>query len=99
GRTRLTAAPGYQTLATNQASEGVIEVLNLSSNALVQGDNVLAVEVHQSATNSPDVAFGLSLTAILDRSGPRLVSANASDTTNTIVVTFNEPVAASATNV
>jgi hypothetical protein len=30
---------------------------------LLQGDNVLAVEVHQSATTSSDVVFGLSVTA------------------------------------
>lgn len=99
GRTRVPAAQTFQTLATNQAAEGVIEVITLASNQLVLGDNVLAVELHQSATNSSDLAFGMSLTGILDRSGPRLVSAAASTTTNQITVTFDEVLHSSASNV
>ena len=48
-------------LAT-EATEGLSIVTNLYPlTHLVRGDNVLAVEVHQSATNSPDVVMGLSV--------------------------------------
>src|SRR6185436_15187667 len=42
-----------------------VEVLDLPGNSLVTGTNVLAVEVHQSASTSSDVAFGMSLHAII----------------------------------
>ncbi len=32
---------------------------------MVAGDNVIAVEVHQTATNSSDIVFGLEMTAVL----------------------------------
>ena len=47
--------------------------LPLVGNGLVQGDNVLAVEVHQSATTSSDIVFGLDLRALVTRCGVGLV--------------------------
>jgi hypothetical protein len=38
---------------------------NIVSQLLVAGTNLLAVEVHQSSTNSSDLGFDLELTAIL----------------------------------
>src|SRR5206468_181601 len=55
----------YQTAAGFQAAEGVVEVVNISTNSLRVGDNVLAVEVHQSGTGSSDIVHGLSLMAIV----------------------------------
>ncbi len=50
------------TLATSH--EAVLEgPFQLPSEALLSGTNVLAVEVHQNATNSSDVVFGLALEA------------------------------------
>lgn len=42
---------------------GQVEIIDLPANALAVGDNVLAVEVHQSANDASDLVFGLSLFA------------------------------------
>ncbi|MHB9010041.1 MAG: hypothetical protein ACYDC1_24275, partial [Limisphaerales bacterium] len=53
-----------QTPATGgPASPGAAEVLSLPVASLVTGNNVLAVEVHQSTGTPADLVFGLSLTA------------------------------------
>ena len=41
-----------------------------SLSSLVRGDNVLAVEVHQNATNSDDIVFGASVTLKFTSSPP-----------------------------
>jgi len=84
GRLRITANPVvYSTLAANQPAEGQTEVLTFSTNSLVAGDNVMAVEVHQSSccgsgTSSDDV-FGMSLAAVVYA-------------TNVITQTFGVPI-------
>ncbi|HEV8541109.1 MAG TPA: lamin tail domain-containing protein, partial [Verrucomicrobiae bacterium] len=63
---RLALAPNasYSTFATRTVGDAVFEgPFNVGSSALRQGDNVLAVEVHQAASTSSDVVCGLSLTA------------------------------------
>src|SRR4030095_4534757 len=55
----------YGSDAAIQSDEGAAEVLALPTGALVEGDNVLAVEVHQSGSNSSDLVFGLSLTSVI----------------------------------
>ncbi len=68
-RVRITANPvTYSSPAQNLGSEGTPDILTLISTNLVDGDNVLAVEVHQpnccgSGTSSDDV-FGMALTAV-----------------------------------
>ncbi len=52
------------TTATNVLSEGRPDVVTFPATNLVEGDNVLAVEVHQ-ASHSEDVIFGMSLTALV----------------------------------
>jgi hypothetical protein len=54
----------YASDATNQPDEGQTEVLTLPIDPLVPGENVLAVEVHQSGSSSTDVVFGMALAAI-----------------------------------
>ena len=55
-------AVGYTTLASRAVVDATtFDVYTLSVTNLVSGDNVLAVEVHQSAANSSDVVFGLAL--------------------------------------
>ena len=62
GRVRLTNDPVYFTNKAQLAyPEGMVSVLSLPTASLAQGDNVLAVEVHQSDPNSSDVLFGMSL--------------------------------------
>ncbi len=64
-RLRVTANPAlFTSTATDQANEGVAEVVTISPNALVLGDNVMAVEVHQVNATSSDDVFGMSLSAI-----------------------------------
>lgn len=52
-------------LAANQGSEGVPEPLEYNATSLVQGENTLAVELHQSGTTSSDVAFATALRAVI----------------------------------
>ncbi len=62
----LSINPGYTDLASNATDDGaVFQSVNLvnGQNLLVVGDNIIAVEVHQTAANSSDVSFDLSLTA------------------------------------
>nr|HOD83861.1 lamin tail domain-containing protein [Phycisphaerae bacterium] len=54
----------YSTLASRNVGNGAIEgPFTISTDALVRGDNVLAVEVHQSNSNSSDISFALSMDA------------------------------------
>jgi hypothetical protein len=62
---RVPAGQNYLTVSANQGAEGVPEVINLATNALLVADNVIAVEVHQVGTGSSDIVHGLSLTAIV----------------------------------
>jgi hypothetical protein len=62
GRVRLPAGPiDFSTLAAPAFPEGLPFVFECPAGALVQGDNVLAAEVHQSSATSSDVVFGMSL--------------------------------------
>lgn len=54
-------AIAFGTRATTVAPEGVVTNLALPTTNLVQGDNVIAVEVHQRSASDADVVFGLSL--------------------------------------
>lgn len=56
--------PAYATPATGgPASPGLAEVVSLPASALVVGQNVLAVEVHQAVATPTELVFGFSLTA------------------------------------
>ncbi len=72
----LTTSVSSATLASNHEATAV-SAFTLSGPVLqtnlVYGDNVLAVEVHQNATNSTDIVFGLALSATnLDLTSPPL---------------------------
>jgi len=78
-RVRMPASPAvisYTNLATATPSGGdaiipdVFVLPNSSLSSLVRGDNVLAVEVHQNATNSDDIVFGASVTLKFTSSPP-----------------------------
>ena len=64
-RLRLPAgALGFPTPASGGPSpKGQAELVGLSASSLLVGENVLAVEIHQSAGDNSDLVFGLSLTA------------------------------------
>ena len=55
----------YDTLATIPAGDAGYEFLDVYAPSLVQGDNVLAVELHQVSLDSQDLTFGLELIGIL----------------------------------
>lgn len=81
-RNNISADPGYATLATASiAGNGsTIFTGSVSPVLFVPGDNIIAVEVHQSASNSTDLFFdmellGITTAAVLTR-GPYLQMGN-----------------------
>lgn len=66
GGLRVTANSIFSAVASGgPATEGLLELINLPGTNLVRGDNVLAVEVHQSSTTSSDIVWAMSLNALL----------------------------------
>jgi len=64
GRLRMAAGvTNFFAIAQNVTPEGQTNVLNLSAANLVNGENIMAVEVHQATSFNTDVVFGLSLTS------------------------------------
>ena len=94
GRVRVAEGQTAGTLADNQGAEGVAEEIGLENTGLVVGDNVMAVEVHQSGAASTDVVFGMALRATIPIRGPdnvRPTILSASSPTSSIVfVSFSE---------
>jgi len=73
--TRVQMNPGavdYLTLAQNGGDATRQGPLDLPVGQLVPGDNLLAVEVHQSSFGSSDVVFGLELNAVILTNSPSL---------------------------
>jgi methionine-rich copper-binding protein CopC len=61
-RNNLAAGAGYTTLATLASDDGATaQAFSFSPSALVSGNNVIAVEIHQNAANSSDISFDLQL--------------------------------------
>ena len=60
------AVINYRSSALSAAAEGTNNIFTniLSSDLLVPGDNVLAVEVHQINDTSSDIDFGYGLSAL-----------------------------------
>ncbi len=54
---------GFETLASGPADETTYYEFNIDPALLISGANVLAVEIHQSATNSSDISFDADLIA------------------------------------
>jgi hypothetical protein len=69
---------GFGTLASSAISgddESDFHSFSVGPEYLVNGNNILAVEVHQSAANSSDVSFDLELSATMTGSGNYLSTA------------------------
>lgn len=63
-------AVGYGTFAlTSRSATQWVSAL-LATNGLVQGTNVVAVEVHQASASSPDMILDLALTALVNEQVP-----------------------------
>ncbi len=59
----MPAGANYLTLAT-ATGENTVDTASLPASALVSGNNVVAVEVHQQALTSSDVSFDFSLSGV-----------------------------------
>jgi hypothetical protein len=81
-RVRMPAgAVAFNTLANTTVGDADVETVNISAEHLAMGDNVLAVEVHQSlaqtaSSGSSDVVWGMKLDAVpIDADGNGLPDA------------------------
>ncbi len=64
-RIRIPAGPvTWDTLGENPPTEGAPEFRTWDSTGLVQGENTIAVELHQSGLGSSDAAMAIQLTAV-----------------------------------
>jgi len=70
----------YTTLA-NAAIEAAWTSVVLPSSALIQGDNVLAVEVHQASIGSSDIDWGMIIRADFPPPSPLAITSNPADRT------------------
>jgi hypothetical protein len=82
GRLGMSAGPvNYSTPAARNLGDATTpEILAIPSTALTSGDNLFAVEVHQSNNRSSDVVFGMKLEGVI---------AVVTNTVTNIVVTSN----------
>ena len=64
-RVNMPAAPATIAYLTTASSslDATYKTFDVPASALVRGDNLLAVEVHNSSAASPDIGFGLAATA------------------------------------
>ena len=60
---RLSGTVTYSTYASS-VGNAVLEYFSIPASALVNGDNVITVEVHQTSSTSSDIVFGLSMDAV-----------------------------------
>lgn len=60
-----TGTISYTTKASSSAADdgNTVQSLNVAATAFINGNNTLAIEVHQFNTNDPDLSFDLSLVA------------------------------------
>ena len=92
----------YSTLASADASDDgkTPQIVSLSSALLVNGTNVIAIEIHQRTRSSSDISFDLQLTATggSDITPPAVSTYSPADnatnvaTNSNLVLTFNETV-------
>jgi len=74
----------YTTKATSASDNGTIsKAFQINASAFVSGTNVIAVEIHQDKTNTPDMAFDLSLVGNPDLTAPSVNSINRQSPTAT----------------
>ncbi|HMJ91404.1 MAG TPA: immunoglobulin domain-containing protein [Candidatus Acidoferrum sp.] len=74
---------GYVTSSTlapaaNPQGEGVFVVTNVAAPMIIEGDNVLAVEIHQNSPTSSDIVFGTAAFGYLIPESPLTIVASPS---------------------
>ena len=91
--------PTYRTLASNATEPPPLNTfrIGLTQNYLVEGINVLAVQVFNSSTTSPDIGFGCSLESVRNETNPPVIAQvtpppGALSELTSVTVTFSEPV-------
>jgi hypothetical protein len=93
----------YTTRASSASDDGnTAQIISLPAGSLINGSNVIAVEIHQSTITSSDISFDLQLTGVGVGGGdltPPIVSnysptVNATNVpiSNNLALTFNETV-------
>ncbi len=99
-RTNMPAGTiSYTTKASTDAADdgNTPQTISLPAGTLVNGTNVIAVEIHQRTVTSSDISFDLQLTGN-DLTPPTVTNFNPADNTTNIavssnlVLTFSEPV-------
>jgi hypothetical protein len=100
-RLRVPANQNFQTLGGDHENslEGPFVV---SAASLVQGDNVIAAEVHNVSAGSSDIVFGLQLSfrTEIETNAPTIVRAVEGSAADTFILSFSEPISlASGTNI
>jgi hypothetical protein len=99
GGVRAPATYNAATFFTGPTTEGQLDVVNITAlSALQQGQNVMAVEVHQSGAASSDVMFGMRLmafipTALTITNQPQSQTVTVGDSLNLSVGVSGGPVA------
>ncbi len=73
----LTAPVAFNTLAANAADDGATpQTFTIPTSAFVNGNNVIAVEMHQSSVSSTDLTFDMELTAVTNSGNTNASSAD-----------------------
>jgi len=69
----------YSTQSNGSTNDNKLVTFSEDASTLVEGDNILAVEVHQNGETSSDISFdlGLEATSVTGGSGPAVVNAGA----------------------
>ena len=67
-----TGAVDYRTTATDVVEEGIFHAVHLNPSLLIEGENVLAVEIHQVSATSSDVSFDLELRPNVPPTSPEI---------------------------
>jgi autotransporter-associated beta strand protein len=110
GRSNMPTSVGFSTLATSDVSgtdENTYFDVPIDPALLVAGNNVIAIEIHQSSAVSPDLSFDAELIATgptsppITLSGPTLIGARALSGTTWSpfnLATYNATVAATVGN-
>ena len=99
-RSNMPAATTYTTKASADASDdgNTPQTINIPAGSLVNGTNVIAVEIHQFTVTSTDISFDLELKGNGDVTAPAVSSFTPADNAINVsaaanlVLTFNEPV-------
>jgi len=93
-RIRMTNAVINANSFAQPAPEGVFTNVVIPANLLIQGDNVMAVEVHQTSATSSDIVFGMAILVSPVPTGPPIFATQPAN--STVFIGQNSTFSASA---